>query len=322
MQLKSLKVFCDVVQQRSFSSAAKENGITQSGASQVVHQLEQRLETKLIDRSKRPWVLTPEGEVYYRGVRKFLQHYGDLEDEVRTLHTEVQGRVRVASIYSVGLSHMNRCIQDFISSFPRTNVQLQYQHPQQVYDLVERDAVDLGLVSYAKSSRSVEAMSWREEPMVLVCAPGHRFAEHENISLRELDGTSFVGFDRGLKIRQAIDRALAEQNVSVTYTTEFDNIETIKRAVEIGISVSLLPEPTVQRELQLGSLVAVPLLPAPDGASLVRPLGIIHRRGIHLTRTARQLIESLQTSPQEPPLTKRTPSVAEQVKSAATTTAS
>ena len=319
MQLKSLKVFCDVVQQRSFSSAAKENGITQSGASQVVHQLEQCLQAKLIDRSKRPWVLTPEGEVYYRGVRKFLQQYDDLEDEVRTLHTEVQGRVRVASIYSVGLSHMNRYIQDFISSFPQANVQLQYQHPRQVYELVERDAVDLGLVSYAKSSRSVEALPWRDEPIVLVCAPGHRFAEHENISLPELDGTSFVGFDRGLKIRQAIDRTLAEQNISVTYATEFDNIETIKRAVEIGVSVSLLPEPTVQREVQLGSLVAVPLLPTPDGASLVRPLGIIHRRGLHLTRTARQLIELLQTSPQEPPSTKQMPQSTGQIKSAATT---
>jgi DNA-binding transcriptional LysR family regulator len=277
-----------------------------------VHQLEQSLEAKLIDRSKRPWVLTPEGEVYYRGVRKFLQQYDDLEDEVRTLHTEVQGRVRVASIYSVGLSHMNRCIGEFISSYPKANVQLQYQHPEQVYELVDRDAVDLGLVSYAKSSRSVEAVTWREERMVLVCAPQHRFAEHENISLAELDGTSFVGFDQGLKIRQALERALVEQGVSVNYLMEFDNIETIKRAVEIGISVSLLPEPTVQRELQLGSLVAVPLLPLPDGAPLVRPLGIIHRRGTHLTRTARRLIESLQTSAQERTTTR-------QVKSAAAT---
>lgn len=302
MHLKSLKVFCDVVRQRSFSRAAEENGITQSGASQVVNQLEQRLETKLIDRSKRPWGLTPEGEVYYRGVRKFVQQYDELESEVRTLHSEVEGRVRVASIYSVGLSHMNRYIQDFIGRFPRANVQLQFQHPQQVYELVERDAVDIGLVSYAKAGRNVEAIIWREEPMVLVCAPGHRFANHENISLPELDGISFVSFDQGLKIRQAIDRVLADHGVSINNVMEFDNIETIKSAIEIGNSVSLLPEPTVQREIKAGSLVAVPLLPNADGTTLMRPLGIIHRRGIHLTRTAQQFIESLLTAKQKPPI--------------------
>jgi len=302
MHVKSLKVFCDVVRQRSFSRAAEENGITQSGASQVVHQLEQGLETKLIDRSKRPWGLTPEGEVYYRGVRKFMQQYDELESEIRTLHNEVEGRVRVASIYSVGLSQMNGCIQDFVSRSPKAKVQLKYQHPRQVYELVERDAVDIGLVSYAKSNRNVEATPWREERMVLVCSPGHRFAKHENISLPELDGTSFVGFDQGLKIRQVIDRALADHGVSVDNTMEFDNVETIKSAVEIGNSISLLPEPTIERELNAGTLVAVPLLPNSDGSTLKRPLGIIHRRGIHLTRTARQFIESLQTArrPQEP----------------------
>ena len=301
MHLKALKVFCDVVRQRSFSRAAEENGITQSGASQVVNQLEQRLQTKLIDRSKRPWGLTPEGEVYYRGVRKFMQQYDELESEVRTLHDEVEGRVRVASIYSVGLSHMNSYIQSFIGHFPKANVQLQYHHPQQVYELVEQDAVDIGLVSYAKSTRNVEAAAWCEEPMVLVCAADHRFADHRNISLPELDGTSFVGFDQGLKIRQAIDRALADCGVSVNNVMEFDNIETIKGAVELGNSVSLLPEPTVQREVKLGSLVAVPLIPNADGSRLVRPLGIIHRRGIHLTRTARQFIDSLQTAKRQPP---------------------
>ena len=184
MQLKSLKVFCDVVRQRSFSGAAKENGITQSGASQVVHQLEQSLQAKLIDRSKRPWVLTSEGEVYYRGVRKFLQQYDDLEDEVRTLHKEVQGRVRVASIYSVGLSHMNQFLQDFLKMHPKANVQLQYQHPDRVYELVQSELIDVGLVGYPRDSRSIQAIAWRNEPMVVVYAPDHWLAERHQVALR------------------------------------------------------------------------------------------------------------------------------------------
>ena len=153
----------------------EENGISQSGASQVVHQLERRLGVKLIDRSKRPFVLTPEGETYYEGCRKLVQRYDALEDQVRTLHEEVSGRVRVVSIYSVGLHHMSRYLQEFLSQYPKANVRLEYQHPHRVYEAVEKDHADLGLVSYPRSSRTIEAIGWREETMVLVCAT-HRLA--------------------------------------------------------------------------------------------------------------------------------------------------
>ena len=170
MHIKALKVFCDVVGWRSFSRAADENGISQSGASQVVNQLERRLGVKLIDRSKRPFVLTPEGETYYEGCRKLVQRYDALEDQVRTLHEEVSGRVRVVSIYSVGLHHMSRYLQQFLTQYPKANVRLEYQHPHRLYDAVEKDHADLGLVSYPRASRTIEALPWREEPMVLVCA--------------------------------------------------------------------------------------------------------------------------------------------------------
>ncbi len=176
MQLKALKIFCDVVRQRSFSRAADENDISQSGASQVVHQLEEGLGVKLIDRSKRPFVLTPEGEVYYEGCRSIVERYFVLEDKVRTLHQEVVGRVRVASIYSVGLHHMNRYLQEFLTQYPKANVRLEYLHPDRVYQSVEDGVSDIGLVSYPKSSRTIQAIEWREEPMVLVCAPTHELA--------------------------------------------------------------------------------------------------------------------------------------------------
>lgn len=291
VQLKSLKVFCDVVGWRSFSRAADENGISQSGASQVVHQLEQRLGVKLIDRSKRPFVLTPEGETYYEGCRKLVQRYDALEDQVRTLHEEVSGRVRVVSIYSVGLHHMNRYLQRFLSQYPKANVRLEYQHPNRVYEAVEKDQADLGLVSYPRSSRSIEATSWREEPMVLVCAPGHRLGNHGRLALENLAGERMIGFDNELTIRREIDRVLQMHGVEAQVVMEFDNIETIKRAVEIDAGVALLPEPTVLREVAGGTLCAVPL--ATD--ELVRPLGIIHRRGKELSGTTRRFIELLQS---------------------------
>ncbi len=294
MQLKSLKVFCDVVGWRSFSRAADENGISQSGASQVVHQLERLLGVKLIDRSKRPFVLTPEGEIYYEGCRKLVQRYDALEDQVRTLHEEVSGRVRVASIYSVGLHHMSRYLQQFLTKYPKANVRLEYQHPNRVYDAVEKDQADLGLVSYPRASRTIEALGWREERMVLVCAPNHRLAKAGPMVLEELAGERMIGFDGDLTIRREIDRVLALHGAEAQVVMEFDNIETMKRAVEIDAGVALLPEPTVLREVSAGTLVAVPL--ATD--ELVRPLGIIHRRGKELGCTAQRFIELLQSEGQ------------------------
>ncbi len=290
MHVKSLKVFCDVVRERSFSLAASNNDISQSGASQVVQQLEERLGVKLIDRSKRPFVLTPEGEVYYEGCRGIVDRYFALEDKVRTLHEEVAGRVRVASIYSVGLHHMSRYLQDFLSRYPKANVRLEYLHPHLVYEAVMRDKADIGLVSYAKDTRTIAAIVWRDEPMVLVCAPSHRLARERQVSLAQLNGERMVGFNNDLTIRREIDRVLHQNGVEVDVVMEFDNIETIKRAIEIDAGVGLLPAPTVAREVETGTLAAVPL----DTDELIRPLGIIHRRGKDLNSTTTRFIELLQ----------------------------
>ena len=295
MQLKSLKVFCDIVGRRSFSRAADENGISQSGASQMVHHLEEYLGVKLIDRSKRPFVLTPEGEVYYEGCRNFVQRYYSMEEEVRSLHAEVSGRVNVASIYSVGLSHMSRFVQDYIRQHPKANVRLQYQHPDRVYELIASGVVDIGLVSYARDSRTIQADAWRQEPMVIVCSPKHRLAQREAVALRDLDGQTFIGFDENLRIRHETDRTLSARGIQVDVTMEFDNIETLKRAIEINAGVGLLPEPTVAREVAAGTLVAW----RPADVELFRPLAIVRRRGVELGKTASRFIQLLLEQSQE-----------------------
>ncbi|NIP85491.1 MAG: LysR family transcriptional regulator [Planctomycetales bacterium] len=289
MHLKPLKIFCDVVSRRSFSRAADDNQISQSGASQVVHQLEQGLQVKLIDRSRRPLRLTAEGEVFYEGCRKLVQRYLALEEEVRTMKAEVAGRVRVASIYSAGLHQMDRYLKRFLSLYPKANVRLEYLHPHRVYEAVQTDQADLGLVSYPKSTRDIEATPWLEEPMVLVCHPLHRLAGLGRIPIEALDGTKMVGFDRDLTIRREIDRVLQAHHVEVEMVMEFDNIETIKRAVEIDAGVALLPQPTVSGPIDQTALAILPL----EKNQLVRPLGIIQRRGKELGVTARRFVELL-----------------------------
>lgn len=289
MNLKSLKIFCDIITRRSFSRAAEDNGVSQSNASQVVSQLEGHLGVRLIERSKRPLMPTREGQVFFDGCRKVIAQYDALEDQVRTLHAEVAGRVRVAAIYSVGLHHMSRYVQEFMSRHPKANVRLEYLHPDRVLESVEEGQADIGIVSYPRSTRSIEAEPWREEPIVLVCAPGNPFAGRVQVALEELHGQRMVGFDPHLVIRHELDRAIATHAAEPNVVMEFDNIETIKRAVEIDAGVALLPEPTVGREVAAGTLVTVRL--AVD--ELVRPLGIIHARGKPLAPTAARFVDLL-----------------------------
>jgi DNA-binding transcriptional LysR family regulator len=299
MHLRFLKVFCDIVDLGSFSRAAEANGVSQSNASQVVHQLEERMGVKLIDRSKRPFVLTPEGQRFHEGSRVIVQRYEDLEREVKSLHEAVEARLTVASIYSVGLAHMSGCLREFLAAHPKADVRLEYLHPQRVYEAVDTGQADLGLVSYPQESASLVALPWRTEPMVLVCYPQHPLTRRASVTLAELGGEAFVAFQEGLRIREEIDWAFEQHGVSPRIALEFDNIETIKRAIEIGAGISLLPEPTITREIEDGTLVQVPLA----GEPLVRSLGIIHRRDRKLSTTAQQFIQLLQSQ--------STPTVAE-----------
>jgi DNA-binding transcriptional LysR family regulator len=176
-----------------------------------------------------------------------------------------------------------------MSRHPKANVRLEYLHPDRVLESVEKGQADIGIVSYPRSTRSIEAEPWREEPMAVVCAPGNPFAGRVQVRLAELHGQRLVAFDPDLVIRHELDRALAAQGAEPVVVMEFDNVETIKRAVEIDAGVALLPEPTVGRELAAGTLCTVRIA----GEDLVRPLGIIHARGKPLPPTARRFVELL-----------------------------
>jgi DNA-binding transcriptional LysR family regulator len=129
--------------------------------------------------------------------------------------------------------------------------------------------------------------------MVLVCSPKHPLAWREQVGVEELDGCDLISFDPELKIRRELDRVLASHDVEMRVVMEFDNIETIKRAIEIDAGVGLLPEPTIVKEVQSGSLVARRI----QGLTLSRPVGIIVRAGKELGRIATLFIELLRAQP-------------------------
>lgn len=289
MHLRFVEIFCDVAQRRSFSKGAQAQKVSQSSASQAVGMLEKRLGTRLIDRSKRPLELTPAGQVYFEGCRELLDRFRTVEDRVQAIADRVAGPVRVAAIYSVGLMHMEQTVQRFEKLYPHAKLRLEYLHPDRVYQQVLDDDADLGLVSFPRHGGDVVSIDWQEQPLVLVIPPKHSFASRPTVALAELDGQDYIGFTQELTIRREIDRRLKRSRVAVRVVHEFDNIETIKRAIEIGSGVALLPKPTVWQEISNGTLAAVDVV---DG-NLVRPLGIVHKRNKKLTTAVRKFIELL-----------------------------
>jgi len=296
LTLEGLKIFCDVVRQRSFSRGAKMNGVSQSAASQTVSQIEKRLGVRLIDRSKRPLTLTQAGQAYYEGCLDLMSRYDALESEIQALHRQRVSIVNVASIYSVGLYDMTRYTRRFAELHPDSEVRIQYAHPQVVYERVLSEQCDLGLISFPRSMRELDCDPWRKEQMVVICSPTHAFASAARLKAERLDGENFVAFDNGLDVRRYIDRYLRRHGATVHFAMEFDNVEAIKRAVEVGSGVSILPEPTVRREVREGSLVALPLA----GEPFVRPLGIIRRRGLFLSPAMASFIDLLTGKDIEP----------------------
>ncbi len=273
MYLHSLKIFCDVVRHHSFSRGASTNGVSQSAASQAILQIEKTMGVELLDRSKRPWEMTAEGKVFFEGAQDIVARYVELEEAVRRRHADGY-KVRVAAIYSVGLQDMSHYVERFKAQAPGSDVEIEYMHPDRVVESVLAGKADLGLLAFGRTGNEVSHTPWREEAMVFACLPSHPLSGVKLIRPGELAGEKFVAFDRALAIRREVDRFLRRQKVDVDVIAEFDNIANIKQAIEDGVGVSILPEPTIRREIERKSLVAVPF----SGARFVRPLRIIHRK--------------------------------------------
>ena len=296
MNLDTLRLYCDVVRLRSFSRAAAASGVSQSAASQAVQQLEAELDATLLDRSRRPLEPTAEGRGFYDACRGLLAGFEKARADLAASRQRVEGTVRVAAIYSVGLHDMSRHMQPFMAAYPNARVRLECLHPHKVVEAVLNDEADLGILSYPAASRALEVLPLREEPMMVVTHPSHPLARRRRVSPADLDGARFVAFDHDLPIRRAIDRALKQHGVKVDVAMEFDNVETIKQAIGIAAGISILPAPTVQKESEMKTLAAVELaLPG-----LVRPVAIIHRRGRHLTAAVSRFIAQLRDDDARP----------------------
>jgi LysR family transcriptional regulator, transcriptional activator of the cysJI operon len=287
--LANLRLIRDVAQHHSVSKAARLHEISQSAASQAIQELERDLGIELFDRSTRPLSVTEAGKLYVDYCRDVLKRHDELQEALSALKRRISGTVRLAAIYSVGLSDMSEIESRFSRSFPDAELQVSYLRPERVWQAVEEDEADLGLVSYAESTREIVAIPWRDEEMVVAVPPTHRLAGAVKVRASELDGETFVGFDDDLPIQEQIEKYLRDQKVNVETALRFDNIGMIKEAVAHGAGISIMPKRVMREDLSNGRLVALYL----DPAELYRPVRIIHRRRKALSTVVEGLLAQL-----------------------------
>jgi DNA-binding transcriptional LysR family regulator len=288
MHIESLKVFCDLIDTRSFSKAATKNYISQSAVSQQVRALEDRFDRKLVERSRGGLVATDAGLAFYQGCREILERWDSLGEEMAGLSNVITGQVRLATIYSVGIHELSPFLKQFIKAYPQVNLHLEYSRPNKVYDDVINGGVDIGIVAYPVARPQIEVIPFRSDRLVLICSPDHELASRKRIEIGQLAGQRFVAFERDIPTRKAVDKILRSRGVAVQYVMEFDNIETIKRSVEADLGVAIVPRATVENEIAAGTLRAVNFT-----ESFTRPIGIIHRKGKVFSPAARRFVEIL-----------------------------
>jgi DNA-binding transcriptional LysR family regulator len=285
-----VKSFIHVAQTGSFKLAAQRNNITQPAVSQHIRLLEGKLHCSLFERSSRKTVLTPAGKVFLVFAQQMLDSYQNACSEIEKMNNLSIGTVRIASIYSIGLYQIKPVIQHFLKQYPKINIHLEYCHHNAVYQMVKDKLVDFGLVAFPKESPGIKTKVFTHDQLVLIQSTKHRFFnKNEKVTLKKIAPIKFIGIDVISPTGQAINQFFKTHQVNINLVKEYENIETVKNAVEIGLGCSIVPKTTIAKELKDSSLEIVPL----KGLDLKRPLAIVHSNKKVFTKAARIFLESI-----------------------------
>jgi DNA-binding transcriptional LysR family regulator len=292
VHIETLKVFCDLVDLESFSLAAERNFVTQSAVSQQIRALEDKFKRRLLERirGRREVKLTVAGEVFYREARHVLDAYDQLQENLRGVVGKIGGTIKVATVYSVGLHELPQKVREFMTKFPSVKIDLEYQRTTRIVRDVMNGTVELGVVAFPEPKRGLTITPMPDNRLVLIAPPDHKFATKAKVKVTDLNGQDFVHFERDVPTRKAMDRIFKANGVEVKKVAEFDNIETIKRAVEVGFGLAIVPEPAVSEARKAGTLAVIPLAEK----YWTRTVGVICRSDRNLSLAAKKFVELLE----------------------------
>ncbi len=291
MDLDSLRLYVDLAETGSFSKTADRCYMSQSAVSQRIRSLEVEFGQTLVERGKgRPGAqFTEAGKLLLDGAREIVTRADSLKRDIAELGETVGGSLRVATVYSIGLHALTPSLSRFMLDFPQVNLHLEYLRTDRIYEALTSGAIDCGIVALPRERTHIEVIPLVDEEMTIILPVGHPLGTLSEVPVSELDGLPFIAFDPDIPTRSLIDNLLKSHNISVDVMQAYDNIETIKQVVEIGLGVAIVPEPTIRREVRDGMILQRRFAEI----SLVRPTGILLRRGRTRSRALRQFLRVL-----------------------------
>lgn len=266
-----LKIFRDLAYEKNFVKVAKLNFLSQPSISFHLKHLEEKLGVRLFDRAPRKVTLTREGELLLPHAEEILLKCENLKTLVAPSRQTPSGDVRIATIHSIGMYELAPSLKRFMRTYPEIHVHLQYRRVEIIYDLLLKNKIDIGLVAYPENRARIKVTPFGNDHLVVIVSARHPLAKKKSISLEQIDGERFIAFDQGIPTREAIDEVLKKRRIEVSVRMTNDNIDALKRAVEIGLGISIVPSKTVEEEVRKGSLKSIRI----RNVKLDRPLGIL-----------------------------------------------
>ncbi len=286
---RRLQVFHTVARLLSFTKAAETLHMTQPAVTFQVRQLEEYFNTRLFDRTHNRISLTEAGTVVYKYADRIFELYNEMEHSVREMTGEIRGALTIGASTTIAEYMLPSLLGDFKAKYPDVNIHLKVSNTDGIVSMVENNIIDLGVVEAPVGNKNLVVESCSPDQLVAIVPPGHPEAERPSLTINDLLKYPFICREEGSGTRDVINEWLKsaedcqeELNVSM----ELGSPEAVKGAVEAGMGISVVSSATIQKELKLGTLVAINLNPA-----LERPFSFVHQKQKFRVRVMEELLE-------------------------------
>jgi DNA-binding transcriptional LysR family regulator len=273
VNLHQLEIFAAVAERLSFSAAAADLRLTQPAVSLQVKALEKSLGIKLLDRSGGKLRLTQAGEALHRSAVAILHARDEALRSIAELGAATKGKLLLGANITGGMYLLPRILRAFRETSPGTEVVLEIEPTERIYERLLQNALDMGLVGGPTEDRRLAVEAVAADTVVMIVSPSHRLAGRA-VSPRDLDGEPCILPQQGSRTRQLVERRLRDAGAAPRVVMQLFGTEAVKKAVEANLGVGFVSAFAVERERALGDLVVVPL----RGLELARNMELIYRK--------------------------------------------